>query len=565
MTPQDLKEIISKGENLDVEFKGEEKSALSDNELVENVVCLANRKCSHSGWLVIGVEDDGRITGARPRHEAGETDTNRIQALISNRTRPSVTCNIEVIELEGRSILLIEVIPSPIPIGTSDGKYLRRIVGGVGKPECRPFHFHEMQTHQADRGVLDYTALPVPGARWEDLDPLEFERLRRLVKENRAQGDNTLLDLPDIEIAKAVGAVEANHEIKAIKVLGLLLFGKVDSIKRYIPTHELAFQSLSGTSVETNEFFKLPLFRLMEEITTRFRARNREREVMVGFLRIGVPDYPENAFREAVANSLVHRDYTRMGAVHIQWHDDRLEISSPGGFPEGVRLENILVTPPRPRNPILADAFKRAGIVERTGRGIDTIFYEQLRNGRPAPSYGRSTDTDVTVVLPGGDANLEFVRLTTEESQAGRPLKVDSLLILNCLYYNRRINIHEASEVIQKPEAETRMILERLIENGLVETKKEGKARSYHLSAPVYRKLGQEAEYVRQKGYEPIQQEQMVIQFVQTHGKITRKQVSELCKTSSLQAKNLLVGLVRKGVLHLHGKTKGAYYTPAGN
>lgn len=79
----------------------------------------------------------------------------------------------------------------------------------------------------------------------------------------------------------------------------------------------------------------------------------------------------------------------------MQWHEDRIEISNPGGFPEGVRLDNLLVTPPRPRNPSLADAFKRAGIVERTARDIDTIFFEQLRNGRPVPSYERSTETDV--------------------------------------------------------------------------------------------------------------------------------------------------------------------------
>ena len=59
----------------------------------------------------------------------------------------------------------------------------------------------------------------------------------------------------------------------------------------------------------------------------------------------------------------------------MQWHEDRIEISNPGGFPEGVRLDNLLVTTPRPRNPSLADAFKRAGIVKRAARGVDTIFW----------------------------------------------------------------------------------------------------------------------------------------------------------------------------------------------
>lgn len=195
-----------------------------------------------------------------------------------------------------------------------------------------------------------------------------------------------MLDLPDVELAKALGAVEANHEVRAVRVLGLLLFGREEAISRLLPTHEVAFQALALSSrVEANELFRWPLLRVMEELLSRFRGRNREEEVMSGLLRIGVPDYPERAFREGLANALIHRDYTRLGAVHVQWHEDRIEISNPGGFPEGVHLNNLLATPPRPRNPLLADAFKRAGIVERTARGIDTIFYEQLRNGRPAP------------------------------------------------------------------------------------------------------------------------------------------------------------------------------------
>ena len=302
-----------------------------------------------------------------------------------------------------------------------------------------------MTARQADTGTRDYTSLPIPEAGWDALDPLECERLRRLIRESRGQGDASLLELSDLELAKALGAVEANHQLVAVRVLGLLLFGKEEALRHFLPTHEVAFQVLSGLEVEVNEFFHWPLFRLMDEIASRFRGRYREVELMVGFLRIGIPDYPERAFREGLANALIHRDYTRMGAVHLQWHDDRMEISNPGGFPEGVRLDNLLVTPPRPRNPLLADAFRRAGVVERTGRGIDTIFFEQLRNGRPAPSYERSTATDVILVLPGGQANLNFVGLVAELNQQGRPLKLDDLLVLNRLFLDRRLTIAEVT------------------------------------------------------------------------------------------------------------------------
>lgn len=560
MTPDRLVALIAAGESLDVEFKGEETRSLSDNELVEAVVCLANRPGDRPGWLLVGVEKDGRVTGARPRHEAGHTDPRRVQALVAGRTRPALTVRAELVPLGGARVLVVEIPASPSPVGTSDGRYVRRALGGDGRPACLPFHFHEMQARQADRGLLDYSALAVPDVAWEDLDPLEFERFRRSIRENRGRSDEALATLPDLELAKALGAVEVNGNTRSVRVLGLLLFGKDEVLRRALPTHEVAFQVLSGTSVEVNEFFRWPLLRVVEEIDSRFRARNREEELMVGMLRIGVPDYPERAFREGVANALIHRDYSRLGAVHVQWHEDRIEITSPGGFPEGVRLDNLLVTQPRPRNPLLADAFKRVGIVERTARGIDTIFFEQLRNGRPAPSYARSNEAGVVLVLPGGRANLEFVRLVVEEGQADRPLSLDDLLLLNRLWLNRSITTTDAAAVTQKPEGEARARLQRLVEAGLAEARGERKGRSYHLSAATYRRLGERAAYVRQRGFEPIQQEQMILQWVRAHGRITRREAAELCKVGPFQASRLLRSMASEGKLRQRGTGKGTYY-----
>lgn len=562
MTPEALRELIAGGETFNVEFKGEEARPVSDTELLEAVVCLANRPGGQPGWLLVGVEDDGRLTGARPRHH-DRTDPVRLQALIANRTRPSLTVPVEIVRLDDKDVVVLQVPALHSPVGTADGRYLRRALGGDSRPACLPMHFHEMQALQADRGLLDYSMLVIPAARWEDLDPLEFERFRRFVRESRGQGDESLVALPDLELAKALGAVQANDTPLAVRVLGLLLFGREEAIGRLLPVHEVAFQVLSGQRVELNDFFRWPLLRVMDELLARFRARNREEELMVGMLRVGVPDYPPGAFREAVANALIHRDYTRLGAVHVQWHDDRIEISNPGGFPDGVRLDNLLVTQPRPRNPLLADAFKRAGIVERTARGIDTIFFEQLRNGRPAPSYARSNESGVVVVLPGGKANLAFARLVAEESQADRPLLLDDLLLLNHLWLDRRLTTEEAARLIQKPEAEAHSRLQRLVETGLVEARGEGKGRAWHLSAATYRRLGERAAYIRQRGFEPLQQEQMVLQYVEKHGRITRREVAELCQLSSDQAKRVLGRLVRSGKLRVHGTRRGAFYVTA--
>ncbi|WP_284155429.1 ATP-binding protein [Sulfuricystis multivorans] len=395
MSPETLRALITAGETLAVEFKGEEQGPLNDRQIIEAVVCLANRTGNDCAYLLIGVEDDGRITGARPRHGA-TTDPAKVAALIANRTRPALSVRIEGVQLAGVTVLAIEIPAQRQPVATSDGVFLRRVLGGDGKPACMPMDGYAVQSLLADRGLLDPSAQIVPEARWEHLDPLEFERFRRSVRERRGRSDESLLDLPDLELAKALGVVDANGAVRGVRLAALLLFGKEDAVRRFVPTHEVAFQVLRGLDVEVNDFFRWPLLRAMEEIEARIRARNREQELMVGLLRVGVPDYPERALREALANALIHRDYQRLGAVHFQWQRDQIEITSPGGFPEGVRLDNLLVTAPRPRNPLLADAFKRAGIVERTARGIDTIFYEQLRNGRPAPSYARSNEATVS-------------------------------------------------------------------------------------------------------------------------------------------------------------------------
>ncbi len=555
MTPEHLGKLIEGGETLAVEFKSEVRAPFTDRELVETAVCLANRSSNGPGWLLIGVEDDGRVSGARPRHEHGGTDPLRVQALIGNRTRPSLSVRAEVVPLHGREVLVVEIPTLRQPVGTSDGHYLRRIVGGDGKPACVPFHFHEMQSRQADLGLLDYTALRLDAVGFNALDPLEFHRYRRAIRENRHRGDEALLELGDLELAKALGAVEEVAGNAEVRVVGLLLFGRESVLSSHLPAHEVAFQALSDTDVQVNDFFRWPLLRVMEELEARFRARRREREVLVGMSRVGVPNYPERAFREGVANALTHRDYTRLGAVHVQWRRDRLEISNPGGFPEGVRLDNLLVTQPRPRNPLLADAFKRAGIVERTARGIDTIFAEQIRTGRPAPSYARSTETDVVLELPGGEANLGFVRMVAERSRTGRPFSPDELLLLNALGSGRRMTASDAAAAIQKGKDDAESVLKRLSGSGLVEVRGTAGRKVFHISEATSSRLRDRTD-VRRGRVEPIRHDEAIRRHVEDHGPISRGEVAELCAISAPQAYRLLKKMESEGTLRRIG-TRG--------
>lgn len=554
MDEERLRALIEGGERLDVEFKSDRKQ-LNDAIIYEEVVALANAK---GGVLLIGVEDDGTVSGARPRHGA-TTDPTKMQVAILNNTVPYIDTRVAVTMLDGDPVLSIEVDPYPEPCATAGGKALRRTMGGDGRPQSQPYYPRDQQIQRMALHMVDYSDRTIEGCSLDDLDPLAFERLRQDVE--TLHGDRPLLDLGDRELAQALRLVETRHGRLVPNVAGLLLLGKDSALERFLPTHQVHFQVIGEQDeVKVNDLFRSALVHVLREIELRFTARNQEREVSVGMVRVPVPDYSLDGFREAVNNALLHRDYARLEAVYIQWQPDHLLISSPGGFPEGITVENILVHEPRPRNPRLAAAFRRIGLVEQTGRGVDRIYAGQVRYGRPVPDYSRSDATGVRVVLRGGQPSLEFAAFVYEKDRAAEPLRLDEMLLLNALYYERRIDTERAGKLIQKGAPEARIVLERLQERGMVEARGERRGRVYHLSAELYRRFGQVQGYVRTKGFDELQQTQMILNFVDAEGRITRGKAASLCRITDPQAYYLLRKMVSDNVLELAGKGRGAHY-----
>jgi ATP-dependent DNA helicase RecG len=289
---------------------------------------------------------------------------------------------------------------------------------------------------------------------------------------------------------------------------------------------------------------------VFEWLETLLTPLNTEQEMQVGLFRVPVPRVEREAFREGIANALCHRDYARMGAVHVRFETDALSISNPGGFVEGVSTQNLLTTEPRPRNPNLADALKRIGLVERTGRGVDKIYRGLLQYGRPRPDYSRSSASMVVLRMSADSTDLGFLRLVLEaEEKRGSSLPIDSLIALSCLRDQRRVTADELERAIQKDRNVAKQTLEALVESGLAQPHGATSGRSYTLAAHVYATLGQQSAYTRQAGFEAIQQEQMVLNYVRQHGSIQRPVVVDLCRMSEDQATRLLKRLTNTGQL----------------
>ena len=118
-----------------------------------------------------------------------------------------------------------------------------------------------------------------------------------------------------------------------------------------------------------------------------------------------LPDYPERAVTEAIANAIIHRDYMQMGSeIHIDMYDDRLEIYSPGGMMDGRLIQqlNPLTVPSKRRNPLLADFFSRLGLMERRGSGMRKIIdsykrFEGLPNFHVPEFQSNASEFHVTL------------------------------------------------------------------------------------------------------------------------------------------------------------------------
>ena len=541
-------------ETLQIEFKSD-RDTLNDDDLIEALICLAN---AQGGTLYLGVENDGTVTGL---HASRPLDITGLAALIANRTAPSLHAHIETLLQQTMRVAAIRVERSPEIVARSDGLVKRRRMNAHGQPECVPFLPHEYASRRADFQLLDMSAEVMLDATLADFDALQRERLRAVIA-NNPRSDKSLVGLTDEQLDGALSLTVTRGAVRHPTLLGLLLIGRTDSLRRLVPTHEVLFQVLDGTSVKVNEGSRAALIEIVEWLDLLSRGVNTEQEFNEGLFRIGIARVEVDALREAINNALVHRDYARRGPVRVCWQKSDLIISNPGGFVEGVNLENLLTTEPRPRNPALADAFKRLGLVDRTGRGVDLIYTGMLRFGRPAPDYSQSMLDLVKLCISTEPADLAFVRMVLhEEARQNSALPTETLLVLTALREARRMSAADLAAPLQCAPPEASKLIEPLVESGLIQAHGTGRGRQYTLSPQVYKQLGQGAEYARQAGFDDLQQVELIRNLLRQQTRIKREDVIALCRLSPRQAKHRLDQMVATGVLERHGQKRGSYYT----
>jgi ATP-dependent DNA helicase RecG len=428
------------------------------------------------------------------------------------------------------SLLLVRVPRGPAPpYGTSAGLYLIRV-----RKSCLPYSPEAFQRRQVALGAVDWSAQPVDDVGADAVDDVEIARLRNILESLRP--GSPLLTLSNEELLQATGAVREGRLTRA----GLLLLGKRPVLASLLPQHEVIYlYEPTAVDIGFRDDMKAPLLAIVQRTQELIQhpERNPVQTLRLGLFHIQIPAYPEESFREAILNALIHRDYLDPGSVYIHQRPREMVVSSPGGFIGGITPENILHHEPKARNRLLAEMFEKIGLVERAGIGRRRIFIPPLAYGKRPPRYEADEHT-VALTLYDGSYDEVLAAFIAEHQQAGRRFDLDELLLLSYLREHSEIDRILATALLQRSENATRDILERLVlqPEAWLERRGRKKGVTYHLAQKAAVALQGKVVYTRSRDIDAVRWPELIRAYVEQHGSINNMECRQLLGLGNSQA-----------------------------
>ena len=524
----------------------------------EYAVCFAN---AAGGVVVFGVADKQRGRAQAIVGTHGH-DVDVFKRGIYDGTRPGIEA--EVLELsvpEGTGKLLIVRVPEgqQKPYGTAAGLFKQR----VGK-NCMPLDRVAFQRAQVASAALDWSGAPAQGVALSDLDPLQLERARQVLRSKVPSSG--LLDLPDLEFLQGLEAVRDG----VVTHTGVLLFARREVLARCCPQAQFHYVLHdSETTVARNDIDRLPLLEAVERMEQVFVGPlNPEREIELGLFKLRIPQYPIEGVREAVLNALTHRDYLNPGEILVRHSAQELVVTSPGGFVAGITPENILRHEAVPRNRTLANALVKLRLVESSGIGRRRIFRSALVYGKRRPQYQTDGYT-VTLRLFNRETHSAVAQVAARLDAAGAVVTLDHLLVLDALVGQSFMDVGQAAQVLQLPRDDARAVLEAMCAAplNLLERKGHTSAATFHLSKGVATVIKGKAAYTRIRGLNPVRYAELVREYLSDHQRIDNAQLRELLglgdsPSAQVQASRFFKKWCSpEGFLNKHSAQGKPYYT----
>lgn len=377
----EILKLIENKENSYVEFK---EDSVENKKIAREIIGLSNHK---GGVIFLGVDNNGNIVGIT------RTDNEeRIMNICHDIVKPRIVPTYYEITIGEAKIGVIET-----ENGCNKPYYMEEQVRIEGKTKLKAVKFYYNRYGSTTREVKDRDELQrlfqasqhihfeVIPASYAKIDDLDLNAIDDYLKSYRSAvvlaEDNKWILLGNLELV-----IKVDNILKPT-IAGLILFGK-EKVSKYLPQAGIMCVKVHGDAItdekELPYFFEKHAFVNFRDTMDFFRKYNTTDYSIEGEKRKDYFDYPEKAFRELLANAIIHRDYTIAGSQISVWaYNNRLEIKSPGRLPNTITVEKMKVGSKYHRNPVLAQYFYDANIVEKAGQGIPKSNYWLKENGNP--------------------------------------------------------------------------------------------------------------------------------------------------------------------------------------
>ena len=403
MNRTELEELIRNGENSGVEFKRDD---VLPERLAKELAALLNLEGGH---LLLGVEDDGTVTGLTREPKQIEEWLMEVARV---HLRPTAIPFWETLQLDHGRVVGVISLPADAPDKPYKAKrgtaWMTQV--RVGTTTRDATNAEEARLYMQS-GHLQYDRKPISGARFDDLDLRRLVNYFRDLRRQRAPEDTDLESWLRLLVNTELMAEARTRPMPSAG--GLLLFGLKPN--RFLPQAGISAAAYSGTKADYDakaratlrgsavSLFQAPsatghpLYPLLPrtfaeasnaveagviEQAIDFERRNIEVTAWIehGGRRLERWDYPLEAVREALVNAVAHRDYTiTVTDIELSIYTDRIEIISPGRLPNTVTVDKMRAGYRASRNELIKDVLRDYRYIEATGLGVPRRIINGMR------------------------------------------------------------------------------------------------------------------------------------------------------------------------------------------
>ncbi|MDO4663311.1 MAG: ATP-binding protein [Erysipelotrichaceae bacterium] len=408
----------------------EYKESIDTNSFLKTVSAFANYS---GGQIIFGIADDGTIQGiSDPIHS-----TLSLENKIDDSLKPVPAYSLEI---NKDSTITLHVEKGPFTPYLYKGKAYKR----------------------NDTATIE--------VNWLELNRLVLEGMNQTYEEQVSfLQDLTFVEL-NKEFCQILGIEKITDDI--LKTLGLYTNDKFNNAaalladhNRYLGIDIIRYGKNINELMDRNTDDNVSIFRMYHNAIAFFDKYYTYEEIK-GNQRMKKELIPNLAYREVIANALIHRLWDIQSRIRISMFEDRIEVTSPGGLPAGIDEEEYLNGQVSfLRNPIIGNIFFRLGYIEMFGSGIRRIK-ESYRNSLSEPEF-KIFNNSITVVLP-------ILINTTEVTD-------DEQIILNFMSI-QKLSRTEIGRMTDFNKNKTIRLLNSLINKGLISKSGSGPNTKYSLS-----------------------------------------------------------------------------------